>query len=93
MHNALFVVTVPRGTGDWAYFLEQAKLDTWKDKSALRIAENVWLLNTRESLEPLSLLGAAARNCSFECGLLPIDAPWLPDTFSPKAMGDQNAGS
>lgn len=95
MHSVLFVAVIPEVSGEaWEKFVERAKLKTQQDKSALRLAENVWLLNLQESVAPLGWLVAAAEMQQVSYTILPFEsAPqWLPAGFDPGTIWGRNAG-
>lgn len=88
MHSALFHVPVPIVQKDWEVFLMDVDSKLKSAKGVLRLSENVWLLNTQESLDALGDLISLAKKYGFDYGLLPFErAPvWLPVGFDPKPI-------
>ncbi len=92
MHSVLFVATIPAQRHDWSEFVERAiqKLET--AKGAIRIAENVWLLDLQQSVAPLGWLVSLAEQKGVLHGLLAFEhAPeWLPASFDPMPIQGRN---
>ncbi len=88
MHSMLFVATISSKRHDWAAFLEHADRDLDQAKGVVRLAENVWLLNMRETVEPFGQLVYLAQREGIPYGLLPFEhAPeWLPADFDPNTI-------
>jgi hypothetical protein len=88
VHSALFFVKIPSvdQTIAWEDFTKRVDEKLKREKGVLRLAENVWLLNLRESVLSLGVLLGHADQKKFEFGVLPFErAPeWLPDGFDPK---------
>jgi hypothetical protein len=96
MHNVLFVATPrDRFADDWQEFTVLAANKTVRDKKAVRLAENVWLLDVTENPASLGWLIATADSKGVSYGLLPFErAPErLPGGFDPKTTLARNAGS
>jgi hypothetical protein len=96
MHSVLFVAQPgDRFANDWQEFSVLAANKTGRDKKAVRLAENVWLLDLTERPASLGWLIATAETKGVSYGLLPFEhAPqWLPVGFDPKTIQGQNGGS
>ena len=95
MHSAIFVAIEISQRSDWLKLLEFAESKIQKDKSVVRLAQNVWLLNLQESVAPLGWLVAFAEQYGVPHGILPFEhAPeWLPGGFDPASTQDQNERS
>lgn len=94
MHSVLFVAFIPQEpSDDWGRFVSNVQSKIRQDKNALRLAENVWLLNLQGSVAPLGWLVAAAETTKVPYGLIPFqNAPeWLPAGFDPKTIPARNA--
>ena len=88
MHSMLFIATIPAERHDWAEFLEHADRDLAQAQNIGRLAENVWLLNLRESVEPFGRLVFLAERAGIPYGLLPFEhePEWLPADFDPNTI-------
>jgi hypothetical protein len=88
MHSALFVANVPEAHDGWPKFLEIVQTKVRPSKDALRLAENVWLLNLQESVAPLGWLVAQADRFAIPYGILPFEnkPEWLPAGFYPSTI-------
>jgi hypothetical protein len=98
MKSVLFVARIdPEAPArhDWANFSQDLKEQITQDKNALRLAENVWLLNLEKSLSPLGWLISLAEKNSISYGLLPFEKEpiWLPAGFYPGTTPDQTPSS
>jgi hypothetical protein len=94
MKSVLFVARIdPKAPQrfDWDKFgkglAEKIKLG----KDALRLAENVWLLNLTGSVSALGWLISLAEENSLSYGILPFEKEpvWLPAGFYPDTTQDQ----
>jgi hypothetical protein len=90
MHSAIVVVKIPEDQATWLPFLA-----TVKDASAegaLRLGENVWLVNFQAHPVALATLvkGAVAHGLTY--GILQLDAEpqWLPAGIDPKTILDRS---
>jgi hypothetical protein len=93
MHSALFVAKIPENERqDWAAYLGLIDQKIGKDKSATRIAENVWIVNFQTSPAALGWLVTSAERQGIPYGILPFDAEpqWLPAGFDPKTIRARN---
>lgn len=93
MHTALFVAApLSAKHKDWSDFLDYVEGKIQPSKYALRIAENVWLLNLQESVAPFGWLVSLAEKHGVSYGILPFErAPeWLPVGFDPTSILIQN---
>lgn len=88
MHSMLFVAVIPPERDDWAEFLAHADRHLVQAEGVGRLAENVWLLSMRESVEPFGQLVYLAQRAGVSYGLLPFErAPeWLPADFDPNTI-------
>jgi hypothetical protein len=98
MHSALFVAFNARTkttSQNWAAFLAEVDNHVDPKQGALRLSENVWLLNLQTSLTPLGHLLAAALNHTISHAMLPFErAPeWLPADFDPTSIPGRSAMS
>jgi hypothetical protein len=86
MHSAIFFAKPISQLQTWEEFVAHVDKKIGKDKSAVRLAENVWLLNVRESPTALGWLIGLAENAKIPYGILPFErAPeWLPASFDPR---------
>jgi hypothetical protein len=86
MHSAIFYAKLTSQRSDWANFLDHADRKTATDKGVVRLGENVWLLNVRESPAALGWLIGSAEQHGIQYGILPFaQAPeWIPARFDPK---------
>ena len=94
MHSMLFIATISSKKHDWAEFLEHADRQLAQARGVARLAENVWLLNLRETVEPFGHLVYLEQRGGISYGLLPFEhAPeWLPADFDPNTILDHRAG-
>lgn len=96
MHSALVVATIPDNRRQWDAFLGFLNQKIGNAKSAVWLAENVWLVNLQEPDGPgaLGQILATAQNQTVSCGLLPFAQrpEWLPAEFCPSTIQGQNAG-
>lgn len=92
MHSALFVATIPPETGDWCQFLDDARTKLERSRGAVRLAENVWLLNFQASPAALGWLIALAEQKAIAYGVLPFEREpqWLPAGFDPETISARN---
>ena len=88
MHSMLFVATIPPERQDWSEFLVHVDRQLAQAKGVGRLAENVWLLNMRESVEPFGQLVYLAERAGISYGLLPFEhePEWLPADFDPNTI-------
>ncbi len=88
MHTAVFVASLTSKTLDWTAFLEGVDGKLKQAKGVVRLAENVWLLNLQESVEPLGVLIYFAQSKGIAYGVLALErAPqWLPGGFDPSSL-------
>jgi hypothetical protein len=86
MHSAIFYAKPTSQRADWAQFLGHVDKKTENDKTVLRLAENVWLLNLQAAPASLGWLIVYAEQYGIAYGILPFaQAPeWLPASFDPK---------
>jgi hypothetical protein len=91
MHSVIFVASIHPDKGSWGTFLIQADGHLRNAKEAKRLAENIWLLTTKDSVASLGFLIAAAEQQKVSYGLLPFErAPeWLPAGFDPNTIQGQ----
>jgi hypothetical protein len=91
MHSALFVASIPSDRGNWGMFLAMADAKLKNDKDALRLAENVWLLNAKNSISSVGNLIATAIEIQVSYGIVAFEhAPeWLPGGFDPRTIRGQ----
>jgi hypothetical protein len=99
MHSVLFVASIPvvdvmnphPGRALWGRFTTDVDAKTATDLSVLRLAENVWLVDTTKALSSLAWLISFAEVQTVSYGLVPFEhAPvWLPDGFDPKTIQAQ----
>jgi hypothetical protein len=95
MHSALFVAKIPGlERHNWAGFLGAVAQHLRDEKSAMRLAENVWLVNFQASPSALSWLVTSAERHDTTYGILPfVDEPqWLPVGFDPNTIRGRNVG-
>jgi hypothetical protein len=97
MHSVLFVASmgnhgVHEERTKWENFLMYVDVKLKRLEGPLRLAENIWLLNVQETVEPLGWLIAFSAENTISYGLLPFEhAPeWLPDGFDPKTIQARN---
>jgi hypothetical protein len=98
MNSVLFVARIdPTAPArhDWADFSAQAAEKIKPDQGAIRLAENVWLLNLEKSVSALGWLISLAEDKSLSYGLLPFEKKpvWLPVDFYLDTNRDQTASS
>lgn len=92
MHSVLFVTSppseVPEGPSSWQSFTARLEKYIDVDRGHERLAENVWLLNLRQSTGPLGQLISAAEDAGIKYRLLPFErAPeWLPVGSGPNTI-------
>jgi hypothetical protein len=90
MHSALFVAHIPEtpNEGDWQEFARRAVQKVKPSKDALRLSENVWLINVQASVAPLGWLVANAEQLKVSYGILPFEhePQWLPGGFDPSTI-------
>jgi hypothetical protein len=90
MHSALFVATLPpRPRGDvWASFTQEISGRVAPSQHALRLAENVWLINFSESPSELAFLIQSAERNSINYGIIPFrrQPVWLPAGLDPTTI-------
>jgi hypothetical protein len=93
MHSAMFIAQ-PSADESWDKFSVNAGAKTEKDKNALRLAENVWLLDVRVSPASLGWLISTAERFGVSYGILQFEhePQWLPGGFDPKTILGQSAG-
>lgn len=96
MHSAILLAKMSSGNEPisrqkWQAF--SATIAVLKHNPALvRLGENTWLANFRQSPSALARLVVACEQHGVDYGILPLaDAPqWLPDGFDPRPTEDRN---
>ena len=85
MHSVLFVATIPDRKTDWKNFVEEVVLKLQTSKGAIRLSENVWMVDLQQSVTDLGWLVSSAAKTGVSHGLLAFErAPeWLPVGFGP----------
>ena len=85
MHSILFVANPALNPDTWAAFTEQIDKKIKPTQDALRLAENVWLVNLQASVAPFGWLVASADIHGVSYGILPFEhePEWLPVGFDP----------
>jgi len=93
MHSALIVIQIPTQSADWNGFLGTVATKLRQARGVVRLAENVWLVNSQESPAPLGWLVSLAESGGFAYGILPFqDAPqWLPASLDPSTIQVRSA--
>jgi len=88
MHSTLFIAAIPSQHDDWSRFLDGVDQKLSQAKDVARLAENVWLLNVRETIEPFGELVSLAQRMGISYGLLPFEREpeWLPADFDPNTI-------
>jgi hypothetical protein len=86
MHSAIFYAKPTSHREKWEEFLRVVDHQIAKDKNVVRLAENVWLLNVRESPSALGYLIGFADRSGLPYGILPFEREpvWLPASFDPR---------
>jgi hypothetical protein len=88
MNSVLFVAVVdpdaPR-RHDWIEFGKSIAEKITPGPDAMRLAENVWLLNLEKSVSALGWLISSAEDRALSYGILPFERKpvWLPAGFYP----------
>ena len=92
MHSVLFVATIPTQRHDWSGFVVLAEQKLAISKGAIRLSENVWLLDLHQSTDSLGWLISLAAQMAISHGLLAFErAPeWLPASFDPMPIQGRN---
>jgi hypothetical protein len=98
MKSVLFVARIdPEAPArlDWSRFSQGLEEKITQGKDALRLAENVWLLNLENSVSALGWLISLAEQNSLSYGILPFEKEpvWLPAGFYPDTNRDQTPSS
>jgi hypothetical protein len=98
MNSVLFVAVIDPNAqrrNDWIEFGRRVAEKITPGPDALRLAENVWLLNLEKSVAGLGWLISAAEDQALSYGILPFERKpvWLPAGFYPDTNRDQTASS
>ena len=85
MHSAIFYAKPDQRAG-WDDFLRKIDQKLETNRSFVRLAENVWLLDVKQSAAALGWLIGFSETAGVAYGILPFaQAPeWLPASFDPK---------
>jgi hypothetical protein len=86
MHSAIFVVNVKqRVVQDWQSFLYDVLPKLKGDPGAIRLGQNVWLLNVQRSARALAWLVATAERLGLPYAIMPLEHEprWVLGGFDP----------